>query len=79
MKRFLLCGCTVILAGCATTPYEPTFRTVLPGNYQAVADCYYQKNPTGFQKTDTPSTRTSSISAARITRRFADPQSLINP
>lgn len=62
MRMFRLAG-LAMLAGCQTYSDKANEVAVVPGDYQALADCYYLRtaNPRGFQKADLPSRRTVTI------------------
>jgi hypothetical protein len=66
MKRWILFAMLAI-GGCQSAAEEPNQSTVLAGDYQAVANCFYQKVATtpGYRKVDMPSTNTSTIEGGR--------------
>ncbi len=66
MKAGAIAASTALcLSGCATYGDTPNHTITVNGNYQFLADCYYEKtaNPRGFQKVDLASLKTSRITA----------------
>ena len=55
------------LGGCQSTAEEPNQSTVLSGDYQAVANCFYRNVATtpGYRKVDTLSARTTTVEGNR--------------
>jgi len=58
-----------LLGGCATYGDEADQRIVVAADYQALADCYWEReaNPRGFNKVELPSAKTSRITAGSDT------------
>lgn len=61
----LVSAVVLFLGGCQTYPDKPGYTVTVPGDYKAIADCFYEKvaNPRGFIKTDLDSIHTSRITS----------------